>query len=219
MTTALACPDTDGIRTLTLDASDAADAMVVTNPIEYETAGIFLQHVKGILKQIAATFDGPIHDAHEAHRSIIAAKKKHADPLTAAERIVKGKMLAWKRAETERLEAERRELEAAERAREEERRLAEAERLAEQGRAAEADAVLEAPVTTPPVVMPPAAPKVAGVSTRHVWKFEIVDENLIPRQYMMVNQVAIRAAVRSMGKAANIPGVRVYQDDVMAVGT
>lgn len=217
MTTALAYPDTDGIRTQTLDATDAANAIVVTDAATYEAGGAFLKRVKAILKQIAETFDGPIADAHTAHKSMLAAKKKHADPLAAAERTVKNKMVTWKRAEEARQAEKRRKLEAEERRREEERRLAEAERLEAQGRNDEAEAVIEAPVVTPPVVMAPAAPKVAGVSTRKVWKFEIVDVSLIPRQYMMPNERAIRSAVQTLGKAATIPGVRAYQDDVMAV--
>lgn len=217
MTTALVYPNADGIRTQTLECTDQAESLVVTNEAEYLCAAGFLKRVKNILKQITETFDRPIADAHAAHKSVIAAKKKHADPLTAAERTVKGKMLAWQRAETDRLEAERREVEAAERKREEERRLAEAERLEVQGRTAEAEAVIDEPVYIPPVVMPPAAPKVAGISSRRVWKYRIVDVNLIPRQYMIPNDVAIGAVVRSMGKAMNIPGVEVYQEDVMAV--
>lgn len=219
MTTVLAYPNTDGIRTQTLECADAAAAMVVKDAASYKAGATFLKEVKALLKQIAETFDVPIADAHQAHKSMIAAKKKHADPLMDAEYIVKNKMTAWQRAETDRLEAERRELEAAERKRQEERQLAEAERLEAQGRTAEAEQVIDAPIHTPPVVMPPAAPKVAGISTRRVWKFEIVDVNLIPRQYMIPNEPAIRAAVRSMGKAAHIPGVNVFQDDVMAVGT
>lgn len=217
MTTALAYPDTGGIRTQTLDCTDRADAIKVSDSASYEAGGVFLKTVKGILKQIAETFDGPIADAHQAHRAMIAAKKKHADPLTAAERTVKGKMVTWKRAEEARQAEERRKLEAEEHKREEERQLAEAVRLEEQGRMTDAAEVLEKPIVTPPVVMPPAAPKVAGISTRRVWKFRIIDAALLPRDCLMPNEPAIRRMVQTMGGATKIAGVEVYQEDVMAV--
>lgn len=217
MTTALAYPNTDGLRTRILEWTDAANALEVCDAVSYKTGAALLKEIKAVLKEIGDTFDEPIKDAHIAHRAMIAAKKKHTEPREVAEYIVKGKMVKWQRAETDRVEADRRVLEAAERKREEDRRLAAAERLEAQGRTAEAEAVIDEPVVTAPIVMPPAAPKVAGISTRRVWKFRIVDVELIPYRYMMPNEVAIRATVQAMGKAANIPGVEVFPDDIMAV--
>ena len=60
------------------------------------------------------------------------------------------------------------------------------------------------------VVVHQEAPKVVGVSSREDWKYEIQDERLIPREYLMVNEKAIGGVVRSLKAQTNIPGVRVY---------
>ena len=43
-----------------------------------------------------------------------------------------------------------------------------------------------------------------------VWKYEVTHPNAIPRQYLMVNDAAIKAAIA--GGVREIPGVRVYEE-------
>ena len=56
--------------------------------------------------------------------------------------------------------------------------------------------------------------KVSG--SRKVWKFEIVAEAEIPREYMAADEVAIRRAI--MAGQREIPGVRIYQESQIAIG-
>ena len=42
------------------------------------------------------------------------------------------------------------------------------------------------------------------------WKYEITDRNQVPDEYLMVNDSAIKQAIKSGIK--NIPGVRIYED-------
>jgi hypothetical protein len=65
--------------------------------------------------------------------------------------------------------------------------------------------------------VPKVVPKVDGVSAREIMKFEIVNEALIPRQYLMVNEKAIGAYGRAAKAAARIPGVRFYAEESVAV--
>lgn len=79
---------------------------------------------------------------------------------------------------------------------------------------------LEPPIPQPivPKVAPPAKTVTttsgAKVTFRSVPKFEIVDEALVPREYLKVDEVKIGAAVRSkLATEANpIPGVRIWVD-------
>lgn len=59
-----------------------------------------------------------------------------------------------------------------------------------------------------------APPAVKGVSTSRVTKFEVVDAALVPREYLVVDERLVREAVKA-GK--NVPGVRVWEEDVMTV--
>lgn len=63
----------------------------------------------------------------------------------------------------------------------------------------------EQPTVAPPVVVPE---KVKGLTT--IRKYEIVDENLIPREYMSIDAAKINKAVK--GGIAVIPGVRIYEE-------
>lgn len=56
-----------------------------------------------------------------------------------------------------------------------------------------------------------AAPKVAGVSIPMIWDFEVIDEKLIPREYMERSDTRIRKVVQAMQGNTSIPGVRVFQ--------
>lgn len=109
---------------------------------------------------------------------------------------------------------------------EDDRRLAEAEALQEAGASEETvEAVLSQPsvvshaevaaIVREPVFVPAPPPiptfeKVAGISTRDNWKFEITDILAIPREYLTVDEQKIGGVVRAMKASTNIPGIRVY---------
>ncbi len=70
-------------------------------------------------------------------------------------------------------------------------------------------------VPVEPVVVPSNLPKVEGISFRKDWKWEVTDVSQIPRNYMMVNEVAINGVARAMKDKTNIPGIRVYPEQVV----
>ena len=59
---------------------------------------------------------------------------------------------------------------------------------------------------------------VAGVSVKKVWKYEIVDEKLIPREYLIPDTVKIGKMVRAGGDTLQIPGVRIYAESNLSIG-
>lgn len=58
--------------------------------------------------------------------------------------------------------------------------------------------------------------KVAGTSKRELWKFEVTNENAVPREYLMVDEVKIGGVVRALKGGTKIPGVRVYPVTTLA---
>jgi len=63
-----------------------------------------------------------------------------------------------------------------------------------------------------------APPTPTAISFRKTWDFEIVDPNLVPREYLLIDTVAIRkVGVATQGKV-QIPGVRFFQKEGAAVG-
>lgn len=56
----------------------------------------------------------------------------------------------------------------------------------------------------------------AGVQYREAWRFEVVDESVIPREFMSPDTAKIGATVRLLKDKTDIPGVRVWSEPVVA---
>jgi tetratricopeptide (TPR) repeat protein len=130
-------------------------------------------------------------------------------------------------AERERARKAREKAEAAAKAAAEAGRAERAEAILEQARiaeaarvtaaAAEAEAKREAAAMMPQaIVVHQEPPKVPGLSRRKVWKFRIDDVTKLPPEYLIANEKRIGAVVKALGEDANIPGVTVYAESVMA---
>jgi hypothetical protein len=70
----------------------------------------------------------------------------------------------------------------------------------------------EAPEPTPPPekVAPRTKGDVGGVTVRMTTKFEVLDPDMVPREYCKPDEQAIRAAVK--GGTKRIPGVRIWDE-------
>jgi len=102
----------------------------------------------------------------------------------------------------------------------EEKRAAEEEARNAEIRRRQAEATpFDDPEPTPAPVVPIRAAEAARVvgsggrvtaTAQTVWKAEVVDPAAVPRQFLMVNEAAIKAAVA--GGMREIPGVRIFED-------
>ena len=107
-------------------------------------------------------------------------------------------------------EARRQAEETARKAREfEERRAA---RAVERGDFDTAEKANQAAATVQAPVIAAKIPEVKGVATIEVWKYEVTDASLLPREYLKPDEVAIGAMVRAKKGDTTIPGVRVYSE-------
>lgn len=147
-------------------------------------------------------FVKPLNDQVKA----VNAKFAELDaPAAAADGIVRGRLLAY------------REQQEAARQAEERRRQAEYAQDKKDARAlgmaapapAQPLAVAEAPRTT--------ATEAGSATVRKVWAFEVTDLAAVPAQYKVIDEVLLRVAVRN--GAREIPGVRIYEKDQLAVKT
>lgn len=97
---------------------------------------------------------------------------------------------------------------------------AEARAVATEQKAAEkVDAIDQRAAAVVAPVIQREAPKVQGVSMREVWRFEVIDPALVPREYCAVDEQKIRKVVTALKGEAVIAGVRVYAERVIASGT
>lgn len=84
-----------------------------------------------------------------------------------------------------------------------------------EGKTATPGEALELPVLQSEVVLPSTVICPQGeVIFRKVKKWRVKDENLIPRDYLSINEKKINEAVR---EGREIPGIEVYYDDEVAV--
>jgi len=59
--------------------------------------------------------------------------------------------------------------------------------------------------------------KVKGVSSSDVYKWRIINEDKIPKQYMMVNDKAINAIIKQTNGRFKIEGIEIYKEKSIRV--
>jgi hypothetical protein len=194
-----------------------ASTLEIASDGALQGAGDILLAMKREQKAIETELAEPIKKAHELHKWLTGVREKVLAPYRQGEMLIKQKMGRYQSAIED---ARRREYEAKVKAEQERiaaERIKEAEQAMDKGDLKSCEQILAAP---PPAVVDvkvdiPEATKVTGVSFREEWDFQIIDEALIPRQYLAVNEVAIRKVVKALGKEAAIPGVAIFKKTVV----
>jgi len=195
-----------------LSIPDQAKALVISDAETAQKAADLKEHIRMIRKKIADTFGPIIEKAHAAHKEALAKKKTAEAPLIEAESILDRGLVRYKMEQDRKAEEERKRILEEARKAAEEAQLAAAVEVEKAGMQAEAELIISQPVI--PVVSVPKteAPKVKGVGFRSNWKFRIVNEALIPREYMQPDLVKIGGVVRSLKGGTSIPGIEVYEE-------
>jgi DNA polymerase III alpha subunit (gram-positive type) len=203
------------------------DGYIVSSQDAYTNAGEDLKSIKSKAKELNDLRMSLTRPLDESKKRIMEFFNKPIDFLTKAESSVKSAMLKFQQ-EQERIR------------REEERRLAEiqrqkAEELQRQAREAEeraaklktdkakeSAAAKAEELRTQAAVVESIAPVVeskfeqaAGISTREVWKFRIVDATKIPREYLIPDENYIGEMVRVTKGKKQIDGIEIYTETVI----
>ncbi len=84
--------ETAGIEEQSSDIMVYAEAAEIQSLEGLEQGKVWIQTIKALRKEVNATFDPVVDAAHKAHKEAVAARKKHVEPLDAAERLIKGKI-------------------------------------------------------------------------------------------------------------------------------
>jgi hypothetical protein len=192
------------------------NALEIKDQSTYDSAAALLKAVVVLKRDIVAYHKPGIEQAKMLLSTLKTRQGEMTDPLDEAEVTLRRKTAIY----DEQMEKERRRLEAEEAVKaqkaEEDRRLAEAEALESSGQKDAATEVLNTPVIVPrPVVQ--NHQRAEGLSTRTVWKYEITNPNLIPREYLKVDDVKIGQVVRASSGSIAIPGVKVWSEKSTSV--
>ncbi len=176
-------------------ALGAAMELVIKTSEDMSKATDLLSKIKTVgkmLKERKEAITKPLTEALNSARDLFKQpEQNHAE----AERIIKGKMLDWQNAEDERKEKER---------------LAIANRV-EKGTMKPETAVkkMEAIVDTPTSVQG----KVGSVTTRIIKKYRVVNEKLIPREFLTPDMGKITEALKA---GQSVPGAEIYEEKVIS---
>lgn len=186
----------------------------VSNGEEYSAAGELVKAAKAMINAIKADYKPQKQAADAAKKTILDAEKAKLTPLEMMVAEIEGKMIGWKSeqrriadAETNRLAAEARDTQEAAASAAAAGDFAVAESLSHEATQLE----------TRVVASMETIPDVDGISDRMNWRAEVVDINLIPRKYLLVDMPALNAIARRMKGSMNIPGVRAVGVPSMAV--
>jgi len=185
-----------------------AEARVITTNNDLRPANDDLSIIATIKKGMEAKrkdylspFQNHVKEVNEAYKTLM-------EPIEQADKITRNKILAFS-AEQGR---KRREAEAIE-----------AEKMALARREAELKGG-EITVDLTPVEKPEAVPdrirgELGTSGQRDNWKWELVDINLIPMEYLMVNAGMLTPIVKASKGKIVIPGIRIFNEPIIAVNT
>jgi len=182
-----------------------ATALVITSDNDIKSATNDLSIISGLKKAIEEKrkeYTQPINDHLKA---VNEAFKAFTEPLVNADKVTRGKILDY------RAEQDRRHQEALQ--------IAWLEREAAERRAA---------LTGEPVVVPEAVEATPAPPTHYraemgtlgkagIRKWEVVDLELVPNEYKMIDSVKIGKVVRA--GIPSIPGIRIWVEDSLRVTT
>lgn len=193
-----------------------AAGLIIICEDQYLEAAEFLKDVDATSKRIDALRVSLTKPLDESKKRIMDLFRGPLDRLAQAKQATKDSMLAFRH---EQQEAARLAQEAAERERlrliaeAEARKQAEIDALMEAGEIFDAEAVADVCVVVPPPPPPPEPVKAQGIAVRKLWRFEVIDAALIPREYLLVNERMLADLATSLKQEASVPGVRFFYEE------
>lgn len=191
--------------------TQAVTLTIATNK-ELMNASELLSRVAKLRKDLETRRKFIVDPLNKQVKQINEAFKFWSAPLDHADRVLRKGIADYQAEQRRRAEEERRRQDELER-----NRLEALEQAVEQPTPKGEPATIVFPVPPPPVSEPLRTVKTSAglVSTRKRWTFEVLDLSVVPREYLMLNERAVREAIRQ--GVREIPGLRIYEEDDVVV--
>lgn len=195
--------------------AEQVDSFEVATAEHYASGAEVLKTIKGLSKDVEEQRKKITQPLDQAKKQVMDLFRPLTDTLTGAERTIKQRLVKWS-SEQERIRREE-QRKADEKARKERERLEkQAEAARQKGREDRAQTLEDRAISTVAAPPPPAAPQVAGIQTRSLWRFRITDPTKVPDKYKIVDEKKIGGVVRALKGDTEIPGVEVWEEQSMA---
>lgn len=192
-----------------------APIIAVNNASDVSKATAVIKGIKGLIDKVKETFDPIVDKAHKSHKEAVAQRKKYLDPLEDQKKKYEGAISDYvKREEAEQRERERLANEhLAKVAEEAKQKLLNASKESVNEWEAEVLKEKAQEVKAVTVGIQVKFVEEAGVVVRKTWKARIINEKLIPRQYLIVDERMISLAAKDeLFRNSGIPGVEFYEE-------
>lgn len=208
-------PEIQDLQTSSGDMLGQAAKLAVTDDESCITGGDILLEITRRKKVVEERFKEPCEAAFKAHRSLTALRDSVLAPFKQAQDLIDQKIKLYRIEVRRKQEAEAAAALKAANAKAEADRIAKAQQQMDSGDLKGCEKTLEAPLPPPVVkIETQAPPAMKGLSFTTEWFFEISDPDAVPREYCTPDEKKIRSVVKGLQKATNIPGVRVWSEEV-----
>ena len=166
-------------------ASRADKVAIIKTDSDLTGAVEFLVKVKNRMKELEEERQNYTKPINESLRRLNGRFKELTEPLKTAERGVKDAILVYKREK-------------------EEQRLIDQENLRKKNGGNENIVIADA---VPDIV----ESKSGEIRTRKTWTFKVIEEKKVPREYMIVDEKKVKAAIREGER--KIKGLEIFQEE------
>ena len=175
-----------------VEIKNKMNELVITSPQDVEKAHFLLKHINHLIKKVKESFEPIIKKAHDAHSEAICRRDGHLEPLEAAKKAIGSKVAEYNRNE------ELKQIAA---------REVKTKEAADVG-----DYFGEIEARTPTDIPTPK-----GMYFKETWRAEVVDEKLVPREFLTVDVQKLNAYARTMKDKAVVTGVRFFSEQSTVV--
>ena len=196
--------------------------LIISNQSDYEAASTVLSEVKSRYKELDAQRKEITKPIDAAKKAVMDLFKTPLELLEKADSKIKGLMIGYTNEQERKAREEQARLqrladaEAAKQKKILDEKIARAEAA---GKAERAELLAQEKENIAPIIAPVVAPQIEtpkGVSYRDNWTAEVIDINLIPREYLVVNMQALNAVAKSTKGTLTIPGVKFISTKILA---
>jgi len=195
--------------------------LVISNQSDYETASTILQEVKSRYKELDSQRKGITKPIDIAKKTVMELFKTPLELLEKAESKIKSLMIAYTNVQERKAREEQARLQKladAEAARQKKILDEKIARAEASGKTEKAEELQMQKETVIPTIAPVVAPQIEtprGVSYRDQWSAEVIDINLIPREYLIANISALNKVAQATKGTLAIPGVKFNVEKIL----
>lgn len=169
-----------------------AQNFLVASDQSYNEAGDIISWIAERLKKIEARRIHYVKPLNDHVKDINAEHKGYTQPFQEADRIIREKMMSWRRAEEAYAQAGQERIEK------------EAKKLAKETGVSVEEIMASAEV-------PEAIKETTNSTVAKRWVFEIIDMSKVPRNFLCLDEKSVNINIRE--GVRNIPGLRIYQEE------